>query len=119
MTGTALLWVRSDLRLHDNEALVRAAEADQLLPVYAFDPHWYGTAEFGGSRSFAYEKTGAHRARFLRESVADLRSSLRAASSSALPPCRTRRSLPRARSDERRSATDSRRNRARWAPVFS
>jgi deoxyribodipyrimidine photo-lyase len=84
MTDTALLWVRSDLRLHDNEALVRAAEADQLLPVYAFDPHWYGTAEFGGSRSFAYEKIGAHRARFLRESVADLRSSLRARGSDLL-----------------------------------
>ncbi|MFB6296710.1 MAG: DASH family cryptochrome [Halobacteriales archaeon] len=78
MTDTALLWFRSDLRLHDNEALVRAAGADELLPVYIFDPHWFGRAEFGGSRSFRYEKTGGHRTRFLRESVADLRSSLRA-----------------------------------------
>jgi deoxyribodipyrimidine photo-lyase len=84
VTHTALLWFRSDLRLHDNAALVRAADADELLPVYVFDPYWFGTNEFGGSASFAYEKTGPHRARFLRESVADLRSSLRARGSDLL-----------------------------------
>jgi deoxyribodipyrimidine photo-lyase len=84
MTETALLWFRSDLRLHDNDALLRAADADELLPVYVFDPHWFGTTEFGGSASFAYEKTGGHRTRFLRESVSDLRSSLRARGSDLL-----------------------------------
>jgi deoxyribodipyrimidine photo-lyase len=84
VTHTALLWFRSDLRLHDNAALVRATDADELLPVYVFDPHWFGTNEFGGSASFAYEKTGTHRARLLRESVADLRSSLRARGSDLL-----------------------------------
>jgi len=78
VTGTALLWFRSDLRLHDNAALVRAADADRLLAVHVFDPRWFGTAEFGGSRSFRYGKTGGHRTRFLRQSVGDLRSSLRA-----------------------------------------
>jgi hypothetical protein len=46
-------------------------------------------------------------------------SSASSASASALSPCRTIRSLPRARSEERRSATDCRRKRVRWPPVFS
>jgi len=78
MTGTALLWFRADLRLHDNPALVAAASADELLPVYVFDPRQFGTAEYGGRNSFEFRKTGDRRVRFLRESVADLRSSLRA-----------------------------------------
>jgi deoxyribodipyrimidine photo-lyase len=74
---TAVVWFREDLRLHDNEALVRAAAADELLPVYVVDPREFGERPYGGTASFRYEKTGPHRARFLRESVADLRSSLR------------------------------------------
>jgi deoxyribodipyrimidine photo-lyase len=74
---TAVVWFRRDLRLHDNEALTEAASADHLVPVYAFDPREYGEAEYGGARSFRFEKTGGHRARFRRESVADLRASLR------------------------------------------
>ena len=84
MTDTALIWFRSDLRLHDNEALAEAADADELLPLYVFDPYWFGTNAFGGRDSFDYEKTGGHRTRFLRESVADLRSSLRARGSDLL-----------------------------------
>jgi deoxyribodipyrimidine photo-lyase len=73
-----LVWLRRDLRLHDNPALVAAADADRLLPVYVFDPTRYGTADFGGTKSFAYEKTGGRRTRFRIEAVADLRSRLRA-----------------------------------------
>jgi deoxyribodipyrimidine photo-lyase len=75
--GTALLWLRRDLRLHDNPALVAAADADRLLPVFAVDPSHYGSADFGGSRSFTYEKTGTHRAAFRVDALADLRSRLR------------------------------------------
>lgn len=74
---TAVVWFRRDLRLHDNEALTEAATADRLLPVYAFDPREYGEAAYGGRDSFRFEKTDGHRARFRRESVADLRESLR------------------------------------------
>ena len=74
---TAVVWFRRDLRVHDNEALAEAAADGEVLPVYAFDPREYGEREFGGERSFRYEKTGAVRARFRRESVADLRERLR------------------------------------------
>jgi len=77
MPDTAVVWLRRDLRLHDNEALTEAATADRVVPVYAFDPRAYGDREFGGDDSFRYEKTGGHRARFRRESVLDLRASLR------------------------------------------
>ncbi|WP_435118468.1 DASH family cryptochrome [Halolamina sp. C58] len=73
---TALWWVRADARLHDNTALVAAAEADELLPVFVVDPRQYGERAYGGQRSFAFQKTGAYRARFRRETIADLRESL-------------------------------------------
>ncbi len=74
---TALVWFRRDLRHHDNEALSTAAAADRLLPVYVVDPREYGERPYGGHDSFRFEKTGAHRVRFRRESLADLRGSLR------------------------------------------
>jgi deoxyribodipyrimidine photo-lyase len=73
MAELAAVWFRSDLRVHDNEALARACTADSVLPVYCFDPR-----EFGDDRGmFGLPKTGPYRTRFLRESVADLRASLR------------------------------------------
>jgi deoxyribodipyrimidine photo-lyase len=77
MATTTLLWLRRDLRLHDNPGLVAAAESDRLLPVYVFDRDHYGAADFGGTASFTYEKTGRRRTEFRIESVADLRSRLR------------------------------------------
>jgi len=73
MTDTAVVWFRDDLRLHDNETLARAvAGADSVLPLYVFDPGEYGEGMFG------LPKRGPYWARFRRESVLDLRSSLRA-----------------------------------------
>ena len=70
--STALVWIRNDLRVRDHEPLRYAAEhTDRVIPVYCFDPRHFGTTMFD------LPKTGAVRARFLRESVADLRSSLR------------------------------------------
>ena len=47
--------------------------ADELLPVYIFDPReWRGTLPLTG-----LPKVGPHRARFILESVADLRRNLR------------------------------------------
>jgi len=76
MTDRALVWFRRDLRIRDNRALVEAANADELLPVYVFDPAAYGEAEFGGSESFEYQKMGPFRAQFVRESVNALRDEL-------------------------------------------
>jgi deoxyribodipyrimidine photo-lyase len=80
----AVVWFRNDLRVHDNEALAEAATADRLLPVYVFDPRQFGRVEYGSRDSFRYTKTGAHRTRFLIESVRDLRSSLRTRGSDLL-----------------------------------
>jgi deoxyribodipyrimidine photo-lyase len=68
MSKKILVWFRNDLRLHDNEMLVEAiAKADQILPVYFFDPrHFEATL-------YHTLKTGALRARFLIESVSALR----------------------------------------------
>jgi deoxyribodipyrimidine photo-lyase len=68
---TILVWFRNDLRVHDNEILFEAIrKADKVLPVYCFDPFYFKTTASGLS------KTGNIRARFLLESVADLRHNL-------------------------------------------
>jgi deoxyribodipyrimidine photo-lyase len=70
----AVVWFRQDLRLHDNEALTEALrEADEVIPVYVFD-----TRVFEGETKFGFPKTGIHRAKFIIESVQDLRDSIRA-----------------------------------------
>lgn len=68
---TALHWFRNDLRVADNAALLSACRADRVLAAYCFDRAQFGTGEYG------YPKTGPFRARFLLESVADLREQLR------------------------------------------
>ena len=69
-----ILWFRNDLRLHDNEALKEALSADSdILPIYVFDDRL-----FYGKSSFGFRKTGVHRAKFIIESIQDLRQSLRA-----------------------------------------
>lgn len=69
----AIVWFRQDLRLHDNEALSDAlSQVDEIIPVYVFDER-----VFKGQTRFGQPKTGAHRARFVIESVQDLRDSLR------------------------------------------
>lgn len=69
---TILVWFRNDLRIRDNEVLLEAMrKADKVLPVYCFDPFYFRKNPSGNS------KTGNLRARFLLESVADLRKNLR------------------------------------------
>jgi deoxyribodipyrimidine photo-lyase len=68
---TILVWFRNDLRIHDNEILLEATrKADKVLPVYCFDPYYFKNTLSGNP------KTGNFRARFLIESVADLRKNL-------------------------------------------
>ncbi|PSQ73672.1 MAG: cryptochrome DASH, partial [Bacteroidetes bacterium QH_1_64_81] len=72
MPSTALVWIRNDLRVRDHAPLRYAADRfDQVVPVYCFDPRHVGTTMFD------LPKMSAIRARFLRESVEDLRASLR------------------------------------------
>ncbi|MCD8741444.1 DASH family cryptochrome [Mucilaginibacter roseus] len=67
-----LVWFRNDLRVHDNEILLEATrKADKVLPVYCFDPVYFTADEHGRL------KTGSFRARFLLQSVANLRDNLR------------------------------------------
>jgi deoxyribodipyrimidine photo-lyase len=72
MPRTALVWLRNDLRLHDNEALDLAQDADRLVAVYVFDPRHFAQTPYG------FGKTGGFRTQFVRECVADLRASVRA-----------------------------------------
>ena len=69
----AIVWFKTDLRLHDNETLVKAiTQNDQIIPVYCFDETQFEETEYG------FKKTGSFRAQFLLEAVADLDKNLRA-----------------------------------------
>ncbi len=73
MKRRAIVWFRQDLRLHDNEAITTALRmADEVIPVYVFDER-----VFMGKTRFGFPKTGKFRAKFILESVADLRQNLR------------------------------------------
>jgi len=69
---TAVVWFRDDLRVDDNPTLADAvAAADHIVPVYVADPRRQATTQYGT------DKRGPIRARFRRESLLDLRESLR------------------------------------------
>lgn len=69
----AILWFRQDLRLHDNEALAQALKnAEEVIPIYVFDERVF----MGKTTHFGFPKTGKFRAKFIIESIHDLRSSL-------------------------------------------
>ena len=68
----AIVWFRNDLRLHDNEALQEAMQsAGEVIPTYIFDPR-----VFSGQTKFGFAKTGKYRAKFIIESVIDLKQRL-------------------------------------------
>ena len=78
-----LVWFRNDLRSHDCETLYQASQAlkntgAQIFPVYCFDTRHFGETSFG------FAKTGAFRAKFLIESVANLRENLRSLNSNLI-----------------------------------
>ena len=73
MERKGIAWFRNDLRLHDNEALAEALRhTSEVYPVFVFDER-----TFLGETRFGFRKTGPFRARFIIESVQDLRKSLR------------------------------------------
>ena len=72
MIKTALVWFKTDLRIEDNETLVKAiAQSEKVIPVYCFDEAHFETSVYG------FKKTGSFRAQFLLESLEDLDAKLR------------------------------------------
>ena len=66
-----LVWFRNDLRTIDNAVLFEAQKnGDQLIAVYCFDPRQFAHDKFG------FKKTEKYRAKFLIESVTDLKEQL-------------------------------------------
>ena len=69
---TAIVWFKTDLRLYDNEALIKAiAQSEEIIPVYCFDDAHFESTQYG------FKKTGNYRAQFLLESLQDLDNNLR------------------------------------------
>ena len=72
MIKNALVWFKTDLRIEDNETLVKAiAQSEKVIPVYCFDESHFETSVYG------FKKTGSFRAQFLLESLEDLDTKLR------------------------------------------
>ncbi|MCX2719259.1 DASH family cryptochrome [Lentiprolixibacter aurantiacus] len=69
-SNTGLVWFRNDLRVHDNLSLSRATKHDNVLAVYFFDPRHYQKGPFG------FRKTEKFRAKFLIETITELRKNL-------------------------------------------
>ncbi|MCS6967665.1 MAG: DASH family cryptochrome [Cytophagales bacterium] len=68
MKEVILVWLRNDLRLHDNEALYKAAvSACHVIPFTCIDPRWFQVTHLG------FTKRGPHWATFLLQSIADMR----------------------------------------------
>ena len=66
-----ILWYRNDLRIHDHEALAKAAEkTPHVVPVYIFDPRIFREDDLG------FLKTGNLQHQFLIESVENLKENL-------------------------------------------
>lgn len=73
MYRIGLVWLQDDLRLDDNPLIHRAAdECEQLLFVYCVNPKWFQHNRYG------LITVGAHRWRFLLESLTELRKQLQA-----------------------------------------
>ncbi len=76
---TTIVWFKTDLRLEDNETLIKAiAQSDSIIPLYCIEDNHYVTTTFG------FKKTGSFRAQFLFESLIDLDTHLRALGSGLL-----------------------------------
>jgi deoxyribodipyrimidine photo-lyase len=72
MIKTALVWFKTDLRIEDNETLIKAiAQSEKVIPVYCFDESHFATTVYG------FKKTGSFRMQFLLESLQDLDAKLR------------------------------------------
>lgn len=72
MIKNVLVWFKTDLRIQDNETLIKAiAQSEKIIPIYCFDEAHFETTPYG------FKKTGSFRAQFLLESLQDLDAQLR------------------------------------------
>ncbi|GMH45558.1 hypothetical protein BSKO_13515 [Bryopsis sp. KO-2023] len=68
----AVVWFTSDLRLHDNEALLQAnSESSSILPVFCVDPRAFKKSPGG------FRRIDKYHAKFILDSVESLRVALR------------------------------------------
>lgn len=75
----AIFWFRNDLRIEDNEALVKAVkENDEVLPVYILESSWLRGKQLG------IDRVGPFRLKFLLESLQDLKDTLNSLGSDLL-----------------------------------
>jgi deoxyribodipyrimidine photo-lyase len=71
MIKTGFVWFRNDLRVADNHSLSKAIlENDRVIAVYCFDPRSFSVGQYG------FKKTEKYRARFLLETVVELKKNL-------------------------------------------
>ena len=71
-----VVWLRDELRVHDNALLAEAAKRGApVLPVFCLDPRVFDAS--AKSDLGSAQKTGARRAKFVLESLEDLRGSLK------------------------------------------
>ena len=81
--------MRNDLRVHDNECLQWAHQnSDFVIPLFCFDKSILSLTAVTWHYKFA--KTAMHRAKFILESVSDLRESLRKLGKIGRASCRER-----------------------------
>ncbi|WP_422083900.1 DASH family cryptochrome [Ulvibacterium sp.] len=66
-----LIWFRNDLRIADNSSLNKACSGDKVMGIYCFDPLLFGMGDYG------FRKTERFRARFLIETVIQLKENLK------------------------------------------
>ncbi|GMN11893.1 DASH family cryptochrome [Croceitalea sp. MTPC9] len=66
-----LIWFRNNLRITDNISLQKACEAENTIAAYFFDPRQFQKDDFG------FKKTEKFRAKFLIESVTNLKDNLK------------------------------------------
>jgi deoxyribodipyrimidine photo-lyase len=79
MIQNAIVWFKTDLRITDNETLIRAiSQSQKIIPVYCFDESHFQTTTNG------FKKMGNYRAQFLLESLQDLDARLRVLGSGLL-----------------------------------
>ena len=70
--SNVLFWFRNDLRLHDNEAFLKATQTGDVVPVYVIDTRLLKNTFLG------FKRTGKFRLKFLLESLSDLKKNLQA-----------------------------------------
>jgi deoxyribodipyrimidine photo-lyase len=69
--NTSLIWFRNNLRVHDNTSIKKAVQNHtKVIAVYFFDPKLFEFDKFG------IQKTAKYRAKFLIETVTDLKKNL-------------------------------------------